>query len=95
MTRVCQSTSVTPSTSRWPPFAQIAYVGAGPGRLMRWYCLRVRVVVGTKTAASPSSESSPAAVSVMYDSGLLSCTSTQSSRGARASGMVSASAAAE
>ena len=49
---------------------------------MRWYCLRVRVVVGTKTAASPSSASSRAAVSVMKDSGLLSCTSTQSSRGA-------------
>jgi hypothetical protein len=78
--------------------AQIANFGSGPGRLMRWYCLRVRVVVGTKTAASPSSPSSvrsPAAVSVMKDSGLLSCTSTQSSRGARASGMVRARAAEE
>ncbi len=62
---------------------------------MRRYCLRVRVVVGTNTAASPRSVSSRAAVSVMYDSGLLSCTSTHSSRGARASGMVRARAAAE
>lgn len=92
---MCQSRSETPSTSRWPPLAQIAYFGGGPGRLMRWYCLRVRVVVGTKTAASPRSVSSCAAVSVMNDSGLLSCTSTHSSLGARASGMVSAKAADE
>ncbi len=64
VTRACQSRSVSPSTSRWPPLAQIAYAGGGPGRLIRWYCLRVRVVVGTNTAASPSSVSSPAAVSV-------------------------------
>lgn len=64
---------------------------------MRWYCLRVRVVVGTKTTAGSavSSASSFAAVSVMYDSGLLSCTSTHSSRGATGSGMVRPSAAVE
>ena len=62
---------------------------------MRWYCSRVRVVVGTKTRCAASSASSPAAVSVMYDSGLLSYTSTHSSRGASASGMVRPSAAAE
>ena len=73
----------------------MAYVGAGPGRLMRRYCLRVRVVVGTNTAASPRSVRSWAAVSVMKDSGLLSWTSTHSSRGARGSGIVRARAAAE
>lgn len=95
VTFACQSASDTPSTSRCPPLAQIAYFGAGPGRLMRWYCLRVRVVVGTKSAIPPSSVRRAAAVSVRYDSGLLSCTSTQSSRGATASGMVSARAALE
>lgn len=77
--------------------AQIAYFAGRPGKRIRWYCLRVRVVVGTKTTpgSADSSVSSPAAVSVMYDSGLCSCTSTHSSRGATGSGMVSASAAVE
>ena len=62
---------------------------------MRWYCSRVRVVVGTNTAADFSSASSRAACSVTYERGLCSCTSTQSSRGARSSGMVRARAAPE
>lgn len=45
----------------------MAYVAGRPGNWMRWYCLRVRVVVGTKTTegSAVSSASSPAAVSVM------------------------------
>lgn len=62
---------------------------------MRWYCSRVRVVVGTKTVELTSSTRSSAAVSVTYESGLWSYTSTQSSLGASASGIGSWSAAAE
>lgn len=94
-TASCQSRSLTPSTRMCPPLAQIAYFGAGPGSWMRWYCLRVRVVVGTKTASAPRCSRSRAASSVMYDSGLDSCTSMLSSRGACASGMPSARAAEE
>ncbi|OMI38048.1 hypothetical protein SPAR_18006 [Streptomyces sparsogenes DSM 40356] len=62
---------------------------------MRPYCSRVRVVVGTKTEVRASPVSSSAAVSVMYDSGWWPYTSTHSRRGASASGIRRASAAAE
>lgn len=77
--------------------AQMANFAGRPGSWMRWYCLRVRVVVGTKTVSGSalSAASRVAAFSVMYESGLCSWISTQSSRGARGSGMVRSRAAAE
>ncbi len=60
----CQSGSETPWTSRWPPLAQTANSGGGPGSRMRPYWARVRVVAGTKVARPASSVSSAAAVSV-------------------------------
>lgn len=78
-----------------PPLAQIAYRAAGPGRWMRPYCSRVRVVVGTKTVVVATSVRRAAAVSVMYERGLWPYTSTHSSRGASASGIDRSSEAAE
>lgn len=62
---------------------------------MRWYCSRVRVVVGTKTVDPATSVRRAAAASVMYERGLWPYTSTQRSRGASASGIARSSAAAE
>jgi hypothetical protein len=55
-----------------PPFAVIANRAGGPGRVMRLYCARVRVVDGTSTPSSASDAMVRCAACVTWDSGLLS-----------------------